>query len=91
MKKLILIAGLLLAAAGIGLYVVTLPESAPSTPPAPISAAVLDRLPQDRKGQVLIYGAYGFTGAGISKLASEYGITPVLAGRNESKLKPLAE
>jgi len=90
-KKLILIAGLLLAAAGIGLYVVTLPEPAPSMPPAPISAAVLDRLPQDRKGQVLIYGAYGFTGAGISKLASEYGITPVLAGRNESKLKPLAE
>ena len=91
MKKLILIAGLLLAAAGIWLYVVTLPEPAPSTPPVPISAAVLDRLPQDRKGQVLIYGAYGFTGAGISKLASEYGITPVLAGRNESKLKPLAE
>ena len=91
MKKLILITGLLLAATGIGLYVVTLPEPAPSTPPAPISAAVLDRLPQDRKGQVLIYGAYGFTGAGISKLASEYGITPVLAGRNESKLKPLAE
>jgi len=80
-----------LAATGIGLYVVTLPEPAPSKPPAPISAAVLDRLPQDRKGQVLIYGAYGFTGAGISKLASEYGITPVLAGRNESKLKPLAE
>ena len=91
MKKLILIAGLLLAATGIGLYVVTLPDNAPSTPPAPISVAVLDRLPQDRKGQVLIYGAYGFTGAGISKLASEYGITPVLAGRNESKLKPLAE
>ncbi len=91
MKKLILITGLLLAATGIGLYVVTLPEPAPSKPPAPISTAVLDRLPQDRKGQVLIYGAYGFTGAGISKLASEYGITPVLAGRNESKLKPLAE
>jgi short subunit dehydrogenase-like uncharacterized protein len=90
-KKLILITGLLLAATGIGLYVVTLPEPAPSKPPAPISAAVLDRLPQDRKGQVLIYGAYGFTGTGISKLASEYGITPVLAGRNESKLKPLAE
>ena len=80
-----------MAATGIGLYVVTLPEPAPSKPPAPFSAAVLDRLPQDRKGQVLIYGAYGFTGAGISKLASEYGITPVLAGRNGSKLKPLAE
>ena len=91
MKKLILITGLLLAATGIGLYVVTLPEPAPSPPPATISAAVLDRLPQDREGQVLIYGAYGFTGAGISKLASEYGIMPVLAGRNESKLRPLAE
>ncbi|SVD51921.1 uncharacterized protein METZ01_LOCUS404775, partial [marine metagenome] len=91
MKKLSLIAGLLLAATVIGLYIVTLPESVPTTPPIPISAAVLDRLPENRKGQVLIYGAYGFTGTGISKLASEYDITPVLAGRNESKLKPLAE
>ena len=66
MKKQILITVLLLAAAGIGLYVGTLPEPVPSTPPAPISAAVLDQLPQDRKGQELIYGAYGFTGAGIS-------------------------
>ena len=91
MKKLSLIAGLLLVATVIGLYLVTLPDSVPTIPPPPISDAVLDRLPEDRKGQVLIYGAYGFTGTGISKLASEYGITPVLAGRNESKLKPLAE
>ncbi len=81
---------LVVAAAVIGLYVVTRPEPMPATPP-PIAAEVLEALPQDRKGQVLIYGAYGFTGAGISRLAADYGITPVLAGRNESKLKPLAE
>jgi short subunit dehydrogenase-like uncharacterized protein len=81
----------LLAAAGIGIYVVTLPDPVPSTPPAPLSAEILKSLPQNREGQVLIYGAYGFTGAGISRLAADYGITPVLAGRNESKLKPLAE
>ena len=81
----------LLAAGVIGLYVVTLPEPPPATPPPPLAAKVLDKLPTDRKGQVLIYGAYGFTGAGISKLAADYGITPVLAGRNEAKLKPLAE
>jgi short subunit dehydrogenase-like uncharacterized protein len=80
-----------LVTAGISLYIATLPEAPPSTPPAPLSAEVLDKLPKDRKGQVLIYGAYGFTGAGISRLAADYGITPVLAGRNESKLKPLAE
>jgi short subunit dehydrogenase-like uncharacterized protein len=85
------ILAILLVVGGTGLYVVTLPEPVPATPPAPLSAEVLDRLPSDRKGQVLIYGAYGFTGAGISKLAAEYGITPVLAGRNEAKLKPLAD
>jgi short subunit dehydrogenase-like uncharacterized protein len=81
----------LLAAAGIGIYLATLPDPVPSTPPAPLTAQVLGKLPQNRQGQVLIYGAYGFTGAGISRLAADYGITPVLAGRNESKLKPLAE
>jgi len=78
-------------AVGASLYLVSLPEPVSSIPPAPLSAAVLDSLPKDRKGQVLIYGAYGFTGAGIARLASDYGITPVLAGRNEAKLKPLAE
>ncbi len=81
---------LVVAAAAIGLFVVARPEPTPPTPP-PIAAEVLDALPQDRKGQVLIYGAYGFTGTGISRLAADYGITPVLAGRNESRLKPLAE
>ena len=91
MKKIFLITGLILISLTIVLYMVTLPEPMPSKPPKPISTAILDQLPQDRKGQVLIYGAYGFTGSGVSKLANEYGITPVLAGRNESKLKPLAE
>ncbi|WP_279244684.1 saccharopine dehydrogenase family protein [Candidatus Litorirhabdus singularis] len=56
-----------------------------------LSADVLEKLPHDRKGKVLIYGAYGFTGTGISRLAADYGITPVLSGRNETKLKALAE
>ncbi|MEH6571185.1 MAG: saccharopine dehydrogenase NADP-binding domain-containing protein [Halioglobus sp.] len=81
----------LLVAACIGVYMLTLPEPMPAKPPAPLGADILDKLPKDRKGQVLIYGAYGFTGAGIARLAAEYGITPVLAGRNESKLRPLAE
>ena len=78
-------------AVGISLYWVSRPTPVPATPPPPIPTSVLDQLPKERKGQVLIYGAYGFTGKGISELASEYGITPVLAGRNESKLKPLAD
>lgn len=58
---------------------------------AELPADVLANLPQDRKGQILIYGAYGYTGSGISRLAAEYGITPVLSGRNASKLKALAD
>lgn len=77
---------------GTGATLIYLNQPAPIPPtPAPLSSEVLDGLPKDRKGQVLIYGAYGFTGTGISKLAAEYDITPVLAGRNGSKLKPLAE
>ncbi|MDX1736210.1 MAG: saccharopine dehydrogenase NADP-binding domain-containing protein [Halioglobus sp.] len=56
-----------------------------------LTEAELAQLPQDRRGQVLIYGAYGFTGTGISRLAAEYGIRPVLAGRNPQKLRALAE
>lgn len=51
----------------------------------------LAQLPSARKGQVLLYGAYGFTGKGIARLAAQYGITPVLAGRNAQKLETLAE
>ena len=56
-----------------------------------LPAGGLEALAQDRKGRVLIYGAYGYTGTGISRLAADYGITPVLSGRNESKLKALAD
>jgi short subunit dehydrogenase-like uncharacterized protein len=64
---------------------------APIPQPVALSAEVLDQLPAERKGQVLIYGAYGFSGTGISKLAADYGITPVLSGRNGKKLKTLAD
>ncbi|MAT92710.1 MAG: hypothetical protein CME59_08920 [Halioglobus sp.] len=58
---------------------------------AALDPALLQTLPAARAGQVLIYGAYGFTGAGISRLAADYGIAPVLAGRNPEKLQALAD
>lgn len=39
----------------------------------------------------LLYGANGFTGALIVALAAKKGIAPVLAGRREANIKPLAE
>jgi short subunit dehydrogenase-like uncharacterized protein len=75
----------------LSLYWVSRPTPVPVNPPPPLPNSVLDQLPKERKGQVLIYGAYGFTGKGIAELASEYEIVPILAGRNESKLKPLAD
>jgi hypothetical protein len=81
---------IILVLAGAGIYFLSLPEP-PAAMPAPLAADVLQKLPQNRKGQVLIYGAYGFSGSGISRLAADYGITPVLAGRNGEKLKWLAE
>ncbi|MBE9549735.1 MAG: saccharopine dehydrogenase NADP-binding domain-containing protein [Proteobacteria bacterium] len=41
--------------------------------------------------QWLIYGAYGYTGELISRLACERGLQPVLAGRNEKRTRELAE
>jgi short subunit dehydrogenase-like uncharacterized protein len=38
----------------------------------------------------LIYGAYGYTGELITRLAVQKGYRPLLGGRDESKLKPLA-
>ncbi len=66
-------------------------EQASSTSTPELVPEQLASLPEDRKGQVLIYGAYGFTGKGITRLASEYGIKPVLAGRNGEKLRAVAE
>ena len=39
----------------------------------------------------LLYGAYGYTGELIAREAAARKIRPVLAGRNEAKLRPLAE
>lgn len=39
----------------------------------------------------LIYGAYGYTGRLISKLAKDKGYSPVLTGRDENKTKLLAD
>lgn len=38
----------------------------------------------------ILYGAYGYTGKLITNLAAEYGLTPLLAGRNEAKLSELS-
>jgi short subunit dehydrogenase-like uncharacterized protein len=40
---------------------------------------------------MLIYGAYGYTGALIVEAALEQGLRPLLAGRSANKLKALAE
>ena len=44
-----------------------------------------------REKQWLIYGAYGYIGALIAREAAKRGLTPILAGRNLSKLQPLAK
>ena len=85
-----IVIAIILVLAGAGIYFLSLPQP-PAATPAPLAAEVLEKLPQNRKGRVLIYGAYGFSGSGISRLAADYGITPVLAGRNGEKLKQLAE
>ena len=41
--------------------------------------------------QFLLYGANGYTGVIIAKLAESYGLQPILAGRTEANIKPLAE
>ena len=44
-----------------------------------------------RTGQFLIYGATGFTGKLTARTAKERGLKPTLAGRNEAKLKAIAQ
>jgi short subunit dehydrogenase-like uncharacterized protein len=41
--------------------------------------------------QFLLYGANGYTGKLIAKLASAYHLQPILAGRTEAFIKPLAD
>lgn len=40
---------------------------------------------------ILLYGANGYTGQLIIRLAKDYGVTPIIAGRREETVKPLAE
>jgi short subunit dehydrogenase-like uncharacterized protein len=40
--------------------------------------------------QFLLYGSYGYTGQLITRFAKDYGLSPILAGRNEEKLKAQA-
>lgn len=39
----------------------------------------------------LLYGANGYTGTLIAKMASSHNLHPILGGRNENALKPLAD
>ncbi|HKP71845.1 MAG TPA: saccharopine dehydrogenase NADP-binding domain-containing protein, partial [Pyrinomonadaceae bacterium] len=39
----------------------------------------------------LLYGANGYTGALVARMAAERGLNPILAGRDASKIAPLAE
>ncbi len=41
--------------------------------------------------EVLIYGAYGYTGELIARRAVERGLKPILAGRNEQQTRKIAE
>ena len=43
------------------------------------------------KKSFLLYGANGYTGQLIAKLAKSYGLSPILSGRNEAKIRPLAQ
>jgi short subunit dehydrogenase-like uncharacterized protein len=42
-------------------------------------------------GSFLLYGANGYTGKLIAHIAKEYGLKPILAGRREEALEPLAK
>ena len=44
-----------------------------------------------QKNKVLLYGANGYTGELIARYAHEYDLRPVLAGRREKNIRPLAE
>jgi short subunit dehydrogenase-like uncharacterized protein len=41
--------------------------------------------------QFLLYGANGYTAGLIIRFANQYGLSPIIAGRSEEKIKPLAE
>ena len=43
------------------------------------------------QNQFLLYGANGYTGKFIAKLAATYNLQPILAGRTEANVKLLAD
>lgn len=43
------------------------------------------------QNQFLLYGANGYTGKLIAKLAATYNLHPILAGRTEANIRPLAD
>ena len=43
------------------------------------------------RNSFLLYGANGYTGGLIAKYAAQYGLNPILAGRREDAIKPLAD
>ena len=43
------------------------------------------------QNQFLLYGANGYTGKIIAKLSATYNLQPILAGRTEANIKPLAD
>ena len=46
---------------------------------------------RDKKQNILIYGANGYTGQLTTRLAKQQGLHPILAGRNAEKVKALAD
>ncbi len=43
------------------------------------------------QNQILLYGANGYTGKLIARLAASYNLQPILAGRTEANIKPIAD
>jgi len=54
-------------------------------------AALLPRRSGLLNGAILIYGATGYTGKLIAKVAADQGARPILAGRNRHRVKAVAE
>jgi short subunit dehydrogenase-like uncharacterized protein len=50
-----------------------------------------DGMTEEKSEKFLIYGANGYTGELITRLAAERGLKPVLAGRNYGKVERLAK
>src|SRR4051794_23873939 len=45
---------------------------------------------RDNVAALLVYGAYGYTGELIARTAAEFGLRPILSGRDAARLSKLA-